>query len=133
MVLVDTSLWVDFLRRRASEEVRLFVQQALQDRTAAYTCPTAMELLGGSRTAKEEAAVRELLELGHHVPLEWAHWALSAQVLRSLQKGGHRVPLSDVLTAAVAMRGALPLACRDKHFETIRNHGGQALEVRYIG
>lgn len=132
MIIIDTSLWVDFLRRRAPEEVRKVVQQALGNKTAAYTCPVAMELLAGCRDSTEASLIRELLGMGTHLKVEWRHWARAAQVLASLSRRGLRVPLSDVLTAAVGMEEGVAVVCRDKHYEVIRNHGGQALEVRYI-
>jgi len=43
-----------------------------------------------------------------------------------------RIAVDDVLTAAVGMEEGVAVVCRDKHYEVIRNHGGHALDVRYI-
>ena len=130
MFIIDTSLWIDFLRRGGSEEVRLFVQQALGAQSAAYNCVVAMELLAGCHHDREKALVDELLTLAKHVPIEYRHWCLAANILKSLYSKGHRIPLSDVLTAAVSIEDSIPLMCRDKHFEVIKKHGGHAFECR---
>jgi len=130
MLIVDTSVWIDFLSRRASDDLRRFVQQALGGRWAFYTCVTAMELLSGCRSAAEARAVRDVLDLAGHVRVEWPHWSLAADVLRHMRRSWRRAPLSDVLTAAVAIEKAAPLVCRDQHFETIRKCGGHAFEIR---
>ena len=70
--------------------------------------------------------------MGVHLKVEWAHWARAAQIVAALHRKGLRVPLSDVLTAAVGVEERLAVVCRDKHFEVIRDHGGQALDVQYI-
>ena len=132
MLIIDTSLWVDFLRRRAPEEALKVLRQALGDRTAAYTCPVAMELLAGCRDSRETSLIRELLGMGTHLKVEWRHWERAAQLLAVLNKRGLRVPLSDVLTAAVGMVEGVPVVCRDKHYEVIRDHGGRDLEVRFV-
>ena len=132
MLIVDTSLWVDFLRRHTSEDVRLFIQQALREQTAAYNCVIAMELRAGCRNPGEEAVIRELLDLGRHIKVECVHWDVAADLLKHLHKSGHKVPLSDVLTAAVAIQNNLPIACRDKHFESIRKYGARDFEVKTL-
>ena len=130
--LIDSSLWIDFLRRGGSEGVHSFVKQALREQAAAYTCVTAMELLAGCRNIEEQTVIRELFGLSRHLPVEWPHWELAADLLKHLHKGGHKVPLSDVLIAAVAVEKRIQLACRDKHFELIRKHGGHHFEFRFI-
>lgn len=130
--LIDASLWVDFLRRGGSDGVHAFIKQALREQSAAYACVTAMELLAGCRNREEQSVIRELLGLSRHLAVEWPHWELAADMLKHLYKSGNRVPLSDVLAAAVAVDKKITLACRDKHFEIIRKHGGHSFEFKFI-
>jgi predicted nucleic acid-binding protein len=53
MKLVDSSAWVEFLRRRGDPKVKDIVARLLQSEQAAYTCPIRFELLSGLRPGEE--------------------------------------------------------------------------------
>jgi len=44
MRLVDSSVWVEFLRRRGDPAVKQVIAHLLQADLAAYTCPVLFEL-----------------------------------------------------------------------------------------
>ena len=49
MKLVDSSAWVEFLRRKGDSKIKHIVARLLEVDQAAYTCPIQFELLSGVR------------------------------------------------------------------------------------
>ena len=49
MKLIDTSAWVEFLRRKGDSKVKHAVAHLLQTDQAAYTCPIWFELFSGAK------------------------------------------------------------------------------------
>jgi predicted nucleic acid-binding protein len=118
MKLVDTSAWVEFLRRAGDPQAKRVVAGLLEDGLAAYTCPIRFELLSGVRP-EEEDDLQQALGFSHHILFEADDWREAASLERLLRKRGVRIPRNDLFVATVAIRTALPLLCRDAHFNAI--------------
>lgn len=128
MKLVDSSLWIEFLRRKGDPGVKHLVARLLESETAAYTCPIRFELLSGVRP-DEEADLVEALQFSVHLPFEAADWRAAAGLERELRAKGLTIPRNDLFVATVAIRAQLPVACRDTHFDAIRKIVGARLAV----
>jgi predicted nucleic acid-binding protein len=98
---------------------------------AAYTCPVRFELLSGVRP-DEEADLEQALAFGRHLPLEREDWPPAALLERQLRARGLTLPRNDLFVATVAIRTGLPVACRDTHFDTMREVVGESLKVQQI-
>jgi tRNA(fMet)-specific endonuclease VapC len=117
-VVVDTSAWIDFL---AGEDVPLLAD-ALADAAVVLPPIVAAELISGTRTARERAAIADLLrELPlHETPL--THWIDVGELRRTLRARGLSVSTPDAHVAQCALdRGALLLS-RDLVFRRIARH-----------
>jgi predicted nucleic acid-binding protein len=121
-VLVDTSVWVDYLRgadTRATSTLReLLAAEPLQVVT---TEPVAMEVLAG---ATEQATLTRLERLVNGLPSLEVDPAVdfrsAAAVFRACRGGGTPVrALVDCLIAAVAIRHGAELVHKDADFESI--------------
>jgi predicted nucleic acid-binding protein len=128
MKLVDSSLWIEFLRRKGDPEVKHLVARLLESETAAYTCPIRFELLSGVRPG-EEADLAQALEFSLQLPFEVDDWRAAALLERELRAKGLTIPRNDLFVATVAIRAKLPVACRDTHFDAIRKVVGARLAV----
>jgi len=128
MILIDTSAWIELLRKHGDAEVKACVARYLSIEEAAFTCPIRFELLSGAKDA-ERASVEEALSFGHHVPFTEAHWAKAAEVERSLRARGVTVPRDDVFVAAVAMESRVAILCKDGHFDLMRDRGQLPLKL----
>ncbi len=128
MMLVDSSLWIEFLRRKGDPEVKHLVARLLESETAAYTCPIRFELLSGVRPG-EEADLAQALEFSLHLPFEGDDWRAAALLERELRAKGLTIPRNDLFVATIAIRTQLPVACRDTHFDAIRKVVGARLAV----
>ena len=77
MKLVDTSAWVEFLRRQGDPQAKKAVATLLEDGLTAYTCPIRFELLSGARP-DEEADLQRALDFSHHILFEPDNWRQAA-------------------------------------------------------
>jgi len=118
MKLVDTSAWVEFLRRKGDAKVKHAVARLLQADQAAYTCPIRFELLSGAK-ADEENDLEQALELAQNYEFGADDWRQAALLERRLRAKGLTIPRNDLFVAVVAIRTRLPIVCRDKHFDAI--------------
>lgn len=132
MILIDTSAWIHFFRRQGKPEAKHRVAAALNDDTAAYTCPVLFELLVGARQESEIALVRDTLGLCAKWAFTEADWERAADLERVLRRHGVLVPRDDILIAAVACDRKVPVLCCDQHFEFIRLKGNAALRVHQV-
>ena len=131
MKLVDTSAWIEFLRRKGDPKVKHAVARLLAADHAAYTCPVRFELLSGVK-AGEEADLRQVLALAQNFPFEADDWTAAAQLERQLRGKGLTIPRNDLFVAVVARRTGLTLMCRDTHFDALHKMAGDTLKVEQV-
>lgn len=121
MILLDTSVWIDYLRGTpgtATEHVRDLIREGAE---LAVTEPIVMELLAG---APDDRALERLEALVSGLPLLAidAHldYRDAAAIYRSARRRGLTVrKLVDCLLAAVALRTGARLVHKDVDFEVI--------------
>ncbi len=121
MKLVDTSAWIEQLRRNGDPVVRRRVEQLLLSGEAAW-CPfVRLELWNRARGGREHRVLREMerelpvLEAAPEV------WDLACSLARKARANGITVPTSDLLIAACARHHHVEVEHADSHFELI--HG----------
>ncbi len=131
MKLVDSSAWVEFLRRKGDPKVKHIVARLLQVDQAAYTCPIRFELLSGVR-AGEETDLEQAFALSHHFPFEQDDWREAARLERQFRARGLNLPRNDLFVATVAIRTGLAILCRDAHFSAAQNGAGAKLKVEQV-
>ena len=131
MKLVDSSAWVEFLRRKGDPAVKHTVGRLLQADQAAYTCPIRFELLSGVKPG-EERDLEQAFALSHHVPFEQNDWAEAARLERQWRARGLNVPRNDLFVATVALRLGVVVLCRDAHFIAAQRVAGERLKVEHV-
>ena len=123
MPLIDTSAWVEYLRRSGSP-VTLQVRRALQEETAATTDIVVLEVLSGTTDAARLARWERLLarcEFMDQVPRDDAEAA--ASLYRACRRAGETSrAVNDCLVAAIAIRNQVPVLHRDRDFDVIARH-----------
>lgn len=131
MKLVDSSAWVEFLRRKGDPRVKHTVARLLQADHAAYTCPIRFELLSGVKSG-EEADLAQTFALSQHIPFEPDDWRAAAMLERQLRAKGTSIPRNDLFVVVVALRTGWPVVCRDAHFDAARKILGDRLKVEQV-
>jgi len=131
-VLIDTSVWIEYLRRRGSSEAKVLVGELLEKRQAIYTDPVLYELLLGA-SQKETAWIQSMFSHLDHIPFTLPHWEAAAQTGKQLRSQGLNLPLLDIFIATLATSNNVPLLCRDKHFDLIKDVGGLSFDLVQLG
>lgn len=120
MTLIDTSVWVEFFRRKGDAAAKQRVADLLSADLAAYTCPVLFELLAGARSSDETDLVLGAFALCERLTFDLPMWERAAVVEQGLRRKGSLVPRDDIFVAVVAVVRDVPLLCRDAHFDVIR-------------
>lgn len=115
-VLVDTSAWIDFFRRREGN-VGDTVADLVERDQAILAGPVMAELLRGVRGSIEAGQLKTLLGALPYVEVQRPDWEAAGKSLRELRSRGLTLALTDAVIAAVASRHGLPVLTLDKDFE----------------
>jgi predicted nucleic acid-binding protein len=127
--LIDTSLWIDFTRRKSPERLKRFVAPYLFDASAHLAEPILFELLREA-TEQECTDLRDLLATLPVLRLPDDFWLQAAALGRRCRKAGHTAGSVDLLIATVARAHDAVLVTLDEDFTNIGKHGG--IEVKLL-
>ncbi|MDT8387465.1 MAG: PIN domain nuclease [Thiogranum sp.] len=125
MILVDSSVWIDYFSGNGSREAD-FLDETLGNRAVAIGDLILTEVLQGFRHDKDYKTARELLEeltifdlLGKELAIK------SAENFRKLRKKGVTTrKTADVIIASFCIDHKLPLLFSDKDFRPFVEHLG---------
>lgn len=117
LVLIDTSIWVRYLRRGADPQLVRRVREWLDAGQVAITEIIHLELLPASRSEAEFARLSATLDALYPVPADAAVWRAAARNGFALRQAGVIVPATDLLIATVAQQSGAVLAHWDQHYE----------------
>lgn len=122
-VLVDTSVWVDYLRS-ATGAAGDAIERRLRAGTAATTDAVLIEVLVGPTAEDVAGRHARLLARCEHLAQESPTDAVQAAALYRACRRGGETPRSqiDCLIAAVAVRHGVPVLHRDRDFDVIARH-----------
>ncbi|GDX09772.1 hypothetical protein LBMAG57_15440 [Verrucomicrobiota bacterium] len=118
LVLIDTCIWVPFFSRPQSAE-KQNVDALLDDDRATLIGPIVTEILQGIPREPQAAYIASLLRGLRCLEMEWEDWLEAARLGRRCAAAGHRLPLSDLILAAVAIRRDAEIYTSDPHFDLL--------------
>lgn len=117
MVVVDTSVWIDFFQGRETDEVHELESLLLQEKDVFITGIIVQEILTGVKDKKERILVRK--ELEHFLlinPTIETH-IQAAEIFDACKKKGFTIrSVIDCLIAALAIEYDLTLLEKDKDY-----------------
>ena len=117
-VLVDTSVWIDFLDGR-KETVRT-LGALIKEGRVVICGQIRQEVLQGSRDEKAFRKLEEQMAVWDSETEEPADFIEAARVFARLRWSGITIPPTDCLIAAIAIRRNLQFFARDSDFDHIR-------------
>ena len=118
MVLVDSSAWIEGLRRNGSLPVKLALEGLLDVYEAQWCAPVRLEVLGGARREERQRLGRHFSVIPYR-PAQGDDWDRAVALAWHLRDGGLTVPWMDVLIAAIAIHDQVRLYAVDSHFVAI--------------
>ena len=125
MVLVDTTVWIDFFSGRSLPQVKK-LEDLLINREDLCICGIIMtEVLQGIRKDTEFERTKSLFSNLVLLPMRYSTFLRSAEIYRSLRKKGTTVRKTvDCMIASVALENEIALLDNDKDFDPIEKHFG---------
>ena len=117
-VFVDTCIWASFFGKPGSPE-KAAVDDLLDADRIALLGPIVAEVLLGFRRKDQADWVASRLQLAHYVEAGWDDWRAAADLGRAFAAKGNKLPLTDLVVAAVARRCRALIYTTDPHFDLI--------------
>lgn len=118
MVIVDTSVWIEYFNRPDSPEKHAV--DALVDTDPPVLIGIILaELLQGCRTSKEADSILLPLRALPFLEMTFASWRRTGELSSALRRRGITLPLSDLIVAAAALEHGCSVFTSDPHFRQI--------------
>jgi len=122
MVLVDTTVWIDFFQHPDSHNADK-LETLIREFNRAVLCGIILqEVLQGIRDIKSFTATKERLQKLPYLDMGKDAYLAAAALYRSLRAKGVTVPSTDTSIAALAILNRIPLFTGDEHFSIIAEH-----------
>jgi predicted nucleic acid-binding protein len=118
MVVVDSTLWIDFFRG-SNESGRAALRQLIRAHQAVLTGIVLAEVLQGVRSEQESISVRDQFFSIAYFETTKETWTEAGSLSAELRRKGLTIPLTDLIIAALAMEHDAEVFTTDPHFEKI--------------
>ncbi len=119
MTLIDTSAWIEQLRRDGDVAVRRRVETLLSAGGAAWCALVRLELWNGARGVGERTVLGEMEASIPSLQIDVAVWDHAVTLAAGARDRGITVPVTDLLVASCARHHDVPLLHCDSHFDLI--------------
>jgi len=120
MVLVDSSVWIEAIRRAGRLEVKVALEGLLEEYEAAWCGPVKLEVLGGAR-AVERVRLAQWFACIPYRTMNESAWEQAKERYWILRDQGQTLPWSDVLIGSLALTWGCRVYAMDRHFEVMRD------------
>jgi predicted nucleic acid-binding protein len=123
MILVDTSVWIDFFAGRDFPHVQTLDQLIQTDADLAICGIILTEVLQGIANDKQHQMVKEYLQPLIRLEITETVWLEAADLYRTLRKRGVTIrKTNDCVIAATALHHQACLLHNDRDFDAIQQH-----------
>jgi predicted nucleic acid-binding protein len=117
-ILVDTSIWIDFFRRKEPAYTKV-VQLIDEDRICCAGIILS-ELMQGANSEKELNVLKDFLHVYAFINETPETWKKTGELSFRLRKRGKETPLSDCLISVLSLEADASIYTYDKHFKIIQ-------------
>ena len=117
--MIDTSVWVDYLKD-SFKELNDFIDHLIDNDEVYINGIIQTELLVGTKNRKEYDLLKNNLECFHWVNMDEQTFEKTSLAGFQLRRKGITVPLSDLIIAAHCSQHGFTLIEKDKHFHKIK-------------
>ena len=118
-LLIDTSAWVEAMRRSGDEATRQEVYSVLRAGRARFCDLVRLELWNGIGGDAERKWLEELEQSVETVPTDERVWAEARRLAQETRRRALTLPATDLLIAACARVHGLEILHRDGHFDRL--------------
>jgi len=117
-VLVDTSVWIEFFRKK--DPYYGIVLELMDDDRICCIGLIFAELMQGAKSEKELNTIKEFLHVFDFLPESIDIWEDAGELSFVLQRKGVTVGLSDCYISVITKSANATLLTLDKHFSAIQ-------------
>lgn len=119
LTLIDTSSWIEALRRQGDKQVRERVHKLLVEGEAVWCDIVLLELWNGARGDYEKKRLQQLEQEMICLPTTSSVWKKARLLARLCRERGVTAPATDVLVVACARTHKVAIDHQDAHFAAI--------------
>ncbi|MBU0477296.1 PIN domain nuclease [bacterium] len=125
MIIVDTTVWIDFFRDCREPHVSV-LESFIRQRDDLCICGIILtEVLQGIQKERDYEKTKNLFDKLIFLPMTHTTFIKSAEIYRSLRSRGITIRKSvDCMIASVAIEHKTPLLHNDRDFDPIEEHCG---------
>jgi predicted nucleic acid-binding protein len=129
LILVDTSVWIDFLNQRQSKETKFLASEISSGGRIVLCGVVITEILFGMRSARHACEVAEALAAFPMLPdLDREGYLKAAELYRTCRSNGYTIRSTvDCIIAQICIRDQAHLLARDRDFEAIAKNSDLSL------
>ncbi len=125
MVLVDTTVWIDFFANRPESHVELLTDLIESEDDVCISGVILAEVLQGVPHDRQFKQIREYFQPLLYLPTSRTTYLRSAEIYRSLRRRGVTIRKSiDCIIAATVIESGVELLHNDRDFDFIAAHTG---------
>jgi predicted nucleic acid-binding protein len=129
ITLIDTSIWVDFLRPRSSDKLKQHVASFIADPAAHVAEPVIFEICRNALPAETSLLTRRLESIPL-LPTPADLWQRAIVLGQTCRRRGHTAGAMDLLIGAIAQSAGAGVITFDEDFERMGQAGG--FEVKLL-
>jgi len=118
-IIVETSVWIEYLKNRPTLADNL--DQQLLAGSIFAVGPVIAELLQGARTEKDYLILKNSIDGLPFIETNFEDWKLAGEISYKLRRKGVTLPITDCVIAAVAIHQNASVMTYDLHFANIPN------------
>ena len=119
-VLIDTSVWIDFFRKKEPFYSR--VLKLLDDDKICCTGIVLAELIQGAKSRDDIGALKDFTYVFPFLEESANIWGKAGELAFSLRRSGKQIGLSDCYIATSAHKEKVGIFTLDNHFIAIKDH-----------
>ena len=117
--LVDTSAWVQLMRKDGDVAICERLRSLIASDLAAWCEIVRVELYHGARSESDFKSLREMEATLQRLEMSPAVWDKCAEVAVRCRQKGKPLPTTDMMVYACAAVHGVTVFHRDQHFETL--------------
>ena len=118
MIVVDSSVWIEYLRTPDSQHGRA-LDSLLDRKEALVTGVVIAEVVQGVRSAQQRTAVADYLLRLPYSDLSKEGWSHAGELAYQMRRQGQTPGLADLAIATVAIEGGHELYTLDADFQRV--------------
>lgn len=118
-IIADTCVWIEFFRK-PDAALTLHLKRLIREEKVVMTGMVLAEILQGIKSQKESGLVRDHLLKLPYLETTRNVWENAGDISASLRRQGIKIPLSDLIIAAVAMAHGCQVFTVDPHFDQVK-------------